>query len=422
MWPDEKKDDENQAQESQSEETESEGSGVWKDRLTIDRFGNMTIRGNTRLAQDLIFAHPDALFQVKDLRDPPGLVVKLRDAPDALSQYLRERLSPDAQRLIDAYDGSSSPSAELLRVLVKDLSLLIQHEFLYDEQRFDDVRLRERTRARLSADLQGEGLIHLNRLLLEDGYPDEIVEHWADVGPERGLTFGPLDAPPEEAAPWQIYHTVLAPDETPIHQLRMEIEHPGDEGDPASFQLVIGHTDDSGAFVPCLTVRADCTVIVHGDVLMQADGQVVEGPIQADPSDPRFAAAVRGSWVGGISSAADHMAAYYSRALGVTLLDLSAHPGEQLKYTVSLRNTSQVNLTNIEVYEILTIFGESKPQRLVVSGLSLSPNSEHKQEVTSLQVPSGSGTVTVLVTALGDTPEGYRVQGAAIKQATVDNT
>jgi hypothetical protein len=117
------------------------------------------------------------------------------------------------------------------------------------------------------------------------------------LGPARLLNFRRLAATPAAAAPWQVYRTSVKEDKTTVQQLRFEIQHPGDKGDPTVNRFAVGTRDAAGLFSACFSVSADCTLTIEGDVTV--GGQLVEGPIQADASDPRFGALVAQNWVQG---------------------------------------------------------------------------------------------------------------------------
>ncbi len=118
------------------------------------------------------------LFRVSDLKDPSGLAVKLRDNRDPVSQYLRGQFSLEAQRQIEQHDGSSTQSGSLKSALVVELNQLLKDPGLFDERRFAQIRLSEKTRKLIEQKPQREGLISLNRLLLEEAYPHEIFTGW----------------------------------------------------------------------------------------------------------------------------------------------------------------------------------------------------------------------------------------------------
>jgi GPH family glycoside/pentoside/hexuronide:cation symporter len=111
-----------------------------------------------------------------DLKDPAGLATKLGKASDPLSQYLRGRFSEEAQRQLEEYDVSGPPSEALQRALVGELNRLRQGDLLYEEQRFAQVELTEEIQTQIKDEPQGEALLCLNRLLLEEAYPHEIAK------------------------------------------------------------------------------------------------------------------------------------------------------------------------------------------------------------------------------------------------------
>ncbi|GAC1619307.1 MAG: hypothetical protein NVS4B9_10000 [Ktedonobacteraceae bacterium] len=116
-----------------------------------------------------------ALLLPGDIKDPRSLTLKLRDAKDPVSSYLRGQFSTKTQQLLDKYDGSSPPSDELMQALISELNRLIQYYNLYDEQRFAQVQLSDETK-RLILKMQQVGILPLlNRLLLDDAYPQKIA-------------------------------------------------------------------------------------------------------------------------------------------------------------------------------------------------------------------------------------------------------
>jgi hypothetical protein len=117
-----------------------------------------------------------SLFSVSDFRNPDSLAVKFGNASDSLSSYLRGQFSDDTQQRLDAYNESNALSVSLQRVLVDELNQLIHGPILFDEQRFEHIELTEKTRSLIEQNPQGENLIHLNQLLLEEAYPHAIVK------------------------------------------------------------------------------------------------------------------------------------------------------------------------------------------------------------------------------------------------------
>ena len=120
-----------------------------------------------------------SLFRVGDLENLTRFAVELREASDPLSQFLKEKFSPNTKKLLEDYKSPGPLSPSLQIALIKDLTSLVGENSLYDEQGFIDVKLREKTSKLNKQNPQGWDLISLNRLLLEDGYPHIIAKsHW----------------------------------------------------------------------------------------------------------------------------------------------------------------------------------------------------------------------------------------------------
>ena len=116
------------------------------------------------------------LFHINDLKDPASLAVKLRDGRDLISQYLQRKINASTQRLLDEYDGSSPLPKLLQEVLINELNGLLMGPSLFNKESFAQVCLTEETQKLIAQNPQGEDLIRLNRLLLEEAYPHEIAK------------------------------------------------------------------------------------------------------------------------------------------------------------------------------------------------------------------------------------------------------
>ena len=129
------------------------------------------------------------LFHLEDFKDPGSLVVKLQDTRAAVSKPIVAQLSAETQQLLDEYDGISSPSPALQKVLLADLNQMLQIPSLYEAQHLTNIKLSEQTQELLAQNPQsGEDLIRLNRFLLADVYPYELAppseKHIADHSKE----------------------------------------------------------------------------------------------------------------------------------------------------------------------------------------------------------------------------------------------
>jgi hypothetical protein len=121
------------------------------------------------------------LSGVDDLIDAASLASKLKTPSDPLSKYLRSRLSEPTNKLLEQYQSSQQPSQELKELLVDEFNILINGTSLYEDKRFTNVQLTKDTQELIGQIIQGPGLLRLNRMLLEDAYPQEIATHRSAV-------------------------------------------------------------------------------------------------------------------------------------------------------------------------------------------------------------------------------------------------
>lgn len=129
------------------------------------------------------------LIRETDLKDLGSLAVKLQDTRATLSEYIVPQLSAETQQLLSKYDGISSPSPKLQKVLIADLNRLLQAGPFYDADNFAKITRSEQTDALLTENPQsGEALVQLNRLLLSDAYPHELAAPSEEQPPENAET------------------------------------------------------------------------------------------------------------------------------------------------------------------------------------------------------------------------------------------
>jgi hypothetical protein len=179
-----------------------------------------------------------------------------------------------------------------------------------------------------------------------------------------GLSFTPLPAVPEAATPWSAYRVTVPEAGRTLSQLRLEVGHPGDKGDPLRYALGVGAIDDNGDFERGLTVTSGCTVIVGGD--LNVEGLLSLGPVGADPDDPRFRGAVLLRWMRGITEASNTLDQAYSAEMSLTGLGVTGDVITRLvDLTVTLTNTGAVPIASVRA--AVTISGLAADP--VVSGL-----------------------------------------------------
>ncbi len=163
---------------------------------------------------------------------------------------------------------------------------------------------------------------------------------------------------PDLAASWQLYRTKIIQNikeqKIPVDQMRFETFNPGEEGDPARYELVIGdmgYTEVDGKKKPNsrLTVRSNGNVIIDGDLLI--NGKLIEGAIPANFEDKRFLDAMLSGWTDGLTIGGTEVEAYYELPLhvdSIVLRDSNDDPvdqkqvpfDEEITYKVQVRNDS----------------------------------------------------------------------------------
>ncbi|MHC4071367.1 MAG: MFS transporter [Planctomycetota bacterium] len=135
-----------------------------------------------------VVTHP-LLLRASDLKDPSGFAVQLRDEQNSLSKHLREQFSSESRQLLSKYDGTGPVPETLLLAMVSELNTILQGPWLYDKQRFAGIQLTKitgtnidnllkKTHGEREKELRGNNLISLNKVLLQEAYPQKFKLKW----------------------------------------------------------------------------------------------------------------------------------------------------------------------------------------------------------------------------------------------------
>jgi uncharacterized protein YaaR (DUF327 family) len=116
------------------------------------------------------------LFKLSDAKKLLRLSEKIKNPTDALSQHLCDKLLPNTKEVLKMHVKDSEKSQELKEALVKDFNTILEDSSLYRTERFINVKLRDETGKLLVQSPNDQESIHLNRLLLEDAFPNELRE------------------------------------------------------------------------------------------------------------------------------------------------------------------------------------------------------------------------------------------------------
>jgi WD40 repeat protein len=106
-----------------------------------------------------------------DYREAVQLVGKLKASAEPLSKFLWSQFSaPVQQLLVNLNSTDRTKQSAAAGALVEELNKVLKGSSIYDSTRFREVKLSPETLALKAENPQGEELIRLNRLLLEDAY------------------------------------------------------------------------------------------------------------------------------------------------------------------------------------------------------------------------------------------------------------
>jgi hypothetical protein len=146
--------------------------------LVTDRFGRLHFfDAGLRPLRSMQVVDP-LPFHEAEITNLHSLLEKLGNPPDQVSAHLRGLFSASGRRAIAAYPASGLGTNELKRLLVHKLNATLRGQALYDTNRFRGVALHSATAALLASKPRGSDVATLNRLLLEDAFPQELSRNW----------------------------------------------------------------------------------------------------------------------------------------------------------------------------------------------------------------------------------------------------
>jgi len=116
-------------------------------------------------------------FCESDIRDPARLIEKIRTSKDSLSKYIRNILYSQSSPVEVTNTSSTNILVEQIKnefPIAEKLNALLKVP-LYSEEIFSHMTLSEGVKKLISKKPSGNDLIKLNRYLLEEAYPEEII-------------------------------------------------------------------------------------------------------------------------------------------------------------------------------------------------------------------------------------------------------
>lgn len=139
-----------------------------------------------------------SLFQADQIKNKvsnrDNLAAKIKKAEDPISLYIKGKLSAETLALLNSYDRTQPIPENLLKALATDLNKILSDAALFDNERFAALKLTcgamdEGERQQLlniyqrmvGKYTQGDDLIRLNRLLLEEHYCQTLITQSSQV-------------------------------------------------------------------------------------------------------------------------------------------------------------------------------------------------------------------------------------------------
>lgn len=111
-----------------------------------------------------------------DLDRPSYVVARLQNGGTPISDYLRGRMAPDTRKLVDAWEPGTEVPSDTQSAVIADLNKEIENASFFTAERFKGATLSAETQAMIKSKPTGDARTRLHRRLLEDAYPDAIIE------------------------------------------------------------------------------------------------------------------------------------------------------------------------------------------------------------------------------------------------------
>jgi hypothetical protein len=131
-------------------------------------------------------------FSPRDFLDARGIAAKLLRPPNPLLQSLAARLTPAGRSALAQPGTSAADLVALVKVLAAEFNALIRGGLLFEPVALELVPLRPVTKKFLATNPEGQELIRLNKLVLQDIFPTELLHEGSDpLGPRlcKGIQF-----------------------------------------------------------------------------------------------------------------------------------------------------------------------------------------------------------------------------------------
>jgi hypothetical protein len=171
---------------------------AFRDQQLVDKFSEGIKLPAGVDGIDAIWAGPtgrpsgSSTFSIGDFANLASLVDKLAQPSRPIDIWFAAQLTPETLAAFENYQGPASDSGFLKKELLEDINRVLMGPPIYDTQRFAGVTLRPKLQRLLKLGLPGGDAPALNRLLIEDVYPQELAKN--EVYLFRGAQYWTFDA------------------------------------------------------------------------------------------------------------------------------------------------------------------------------------------------------------------------------------
>lgn len=138
-------------------------------RATENLFDGKTLNGWIQVENNA------TSLSASSILDPVAFTARLAHGQDPMSVFLRGQFDDRLKSDLSTYAASNANATALLSSIVKQINQVLGGPLIFTADRFRAITLRPETQALLQQNTRGWHLAHLNKMLLEDAFPAEIV-------------------------------------------------------------------------------------------------------------------------------------------------------------------------------------------------------------------------------------------------------
>jgi MFS family permease len=117
-------------------------------------------------------------FSTSEITNASSFVEKVQEKKHAVSIFLSDQFEKSPQKDADKHGDLKKDNIKQNKsILLQKLNKVVEGPCIYEKERFQNFSLRPETAELLKQEPQGDNLARLNRLLIEDAYPDDFLRH-----------------------------------------------------------------------------------------------------------------------------------------------------------------------------------------------------------------------------------------------------